>query len=77
MKTVKEYPELMQAEIDRSLLEAEGIPCDVLGENLLYASFAPCADFAVKLVVADEDWERAKQILEAPLAEPLAEDVGQ
>ena len=74
MKTVKEYPELMPAEIDRSLLEAEGIMCDVLGQNLLYTSFAPCADFAIKLVVADEDYDRALQILSAPVEPEARED---
>ncbi len=74
MKTVKEYPELMPAEIDRSLLEAEGILCDVLGQNLLYTSFAPCADFAIKLVVADEDYDRALQILSAPVEPEARED---
>lgn len=79
MKTVKEYPELMPAEIDRSLLEAEGIMCDILNQNLLYISYAPCADFAIKLVVADEDYDRACEILAAtvtdePEAEPEASE---
>ena len=69
MKTVKEYPELMPAEIDRSLLEAEGIMCDILNQNLLYISYAPCADFAIKLVVADEDYDRALSILNATIVE--------
>ncbi|MBQ3659636.1 MAG: DUF2007 domain-containing protein [Bacteroidales bacterium] len=69
MKTVKEYPELMPAEIDRSLLEAEGIMCDILNQNLLYISYAPCADFAIKLVVADEDYNRALSILNATIVE--------
>lgn len=59
----------MPAEIDRSLLEAEGIMCDILNQNLLYISYAPCADFAIKLVVADEDYNRALSILNATIVE--------
>ena len=59
----------MPAEIDRSLLEAEGIMCDILNQNLLYISYAPCADFAIKLVVAYEDYNRALSILNATIVE--------
>ena len=60
---------MMQAEIDRALLEAEGILCDILNENLHTIGFPPTGTFAIELVVADEDYDRACEILSATVAE--------
>ncbi len=65
MKVVKRYAEAMKAHIDRSLLESEGIECEVLGENVIYSGLAPAASFPIELVAADEDYERAKNLLSA------------
>lgn len=74
MKVVKEYAEAMTARIDQSLLEAEGIFSDVLNENLLYASIFPGSNYDIQLVVADEDYDRACEILAATVTEePEAE----
>lgn len=74
MKTVKEYSEPMGAQIDKSLLEAEGIQCEVLNENLLYASLFAGSNYAIQLVVADEDYEQALAILNATVADNQQED---
>lgn len=74
MKTVREYAEPMAAHIDKSLLEAEGVPCEVLNENLLYASIFAGSNYAIQLVVADDDYDRALGILNAAVVEePLEE----
>ncbi len=65
MKVVKRYADPMKAHIDRSLLESEGIACEVLGENSIYSGLAPAACFSIELVAADEDYERAKNLLSA------------
>jgi len=70
MKVVKSYAEPMAAQIDKSLLEAEGIYCDILNENLLYASIFAGSNYDIQLVVADEDYDLALSILSAsPSAE--------
>ncbi|HAP02112.1 MAG TPA: hypothetical protein DCQ93_09335 [Bacteroidetes bacterium] len=56
-----------EAYIAKSHLEAEGIDCFITNENLL--TINPLLSHAVggvKLMVREEDYERAKEILEAP-----------
>ena len=55
MKTVKYYANDMEAQMDRSLLEAEGIQCRVLNENMNYAGYFAGGNFDIQLVVSDED----------------------
>ena len=55
----------MDAHIDASLLESEGIMCEVLNENLVFVGLGASAGFDVRLVVDDEDYERASSILAA------------
>ena len=52
MKTVKEYSEPMGAQIDKSLLEAEGIQCEVLNENVLYASLFAGSNYAIHTLLS-------------------------
>lgn len=52
--------------MDRSLLEAEGIKCNVLNENMNYAGYFAGSNFDIQLVVADEDYDLAIKILAAP-----------
>lgn len=65
MKTVKCYANDVEAQMDRSLLEAEGIRCSVLNENMNYAGFFAGSNFDIQLVVADEDYGQALAILNA------------
>ena len=77
MKTLKSYAEAMSAHIDQSLLKASGIASEVLNENMNYAGFFAGSDFAIQLVVADEDYERARQVLSEPAGSLDHEYVGQ
>ena len=72
MKTVKYYANDMEALMDRSLLEAEGIQCRVLNENMNYAGYFAGGNFDIQLVVADDDYDLAVKILAAP-PEPIEE----
>ena len=72
MKTVKYYANDMEAQMDRSLLEAEGIQCRVLNENMNYAGYFAGGNFDIQLVVSDEDYDLAIKILAAP-PEPIEE----
>ena len=71
MKTVKYYANVIEAQMDRSLLEAEGITCNVLNENMMYASYFAGSNFDIQLVVADEDYDQALQLLETPAESAL------
>ena len=66
MKTVKYYANDVEAQMDRSLLEAEGIQCSVLNENMNYAGYFAGSNFDIQLVVADEDYDQAIKLLETP-----------
>ena len=72
MKTVKYYANDVEAQMDRSLLEAEGIQCSVLNENMNYAGYFAGSNFDIQLVVADEDYDLAIKVLAAP-PEPIEE----
>ena len=72
MKTVKYYANDMEALMDRSLLEAEGIQCRVLNENMNYAGYFAGGNFDIQLVGADDDYDLAVKILAAP-PEPIEE----
>ncbi|MBP9987198.1 MAG: DUF2007 domain-containing protein [Bacteroidales bacterium] len=65
MQVVRRYTSPMDAHIDASLLEGEGIMCEVLNENLVFVGLGASAGFDVRLVVDDEDYERASSILAA------------
>lgn len=65
MEIVRRYASPMDAHIDASLLESEGIECQVLNENLIFVGLGASAGFDVRLVVNDEDYERASSILAA------------
>ena len=69
MKTVKYYASAVEAQMDRSLLEAEGILCEVLNENMNYAGSFAGSNFDIQLVVADEDYDQAVELLSTPVTE--------
>lgn len=63
MKTVAKYPDVYKAHIVKGMLENEGIMCDVVNENLPFLGMG-VAGFDVRIVVNDEDYDRAKAILD-------------
>jgi len=64
MKTVAKYPDVYKAHIVKGMLENEGIECEVVNENLPFLGMG-VAGFDVRIVVNDEDYARAKAIIEA------------
>lgn len=63
MKTVKKYfNNAFSANLDKGLLENEGIRAEVLHQNMPYMGISE--KLAVELIVNDEDFDRAKKILE-------------
>lgn len=63
MRTVRKYfNNPFSANLDKGLLENEGIRAEVLHQNMPYMGISD--KLAVELIVNDEDYERAKKILE-------------
>ncbi|MBE0478645.1 DUF2007 domain-containing protein [Candidatus Aerophobetes bacterium] len=64
MKEVHSTSSLSEADIVKSFLEANGIKCFLQDENI--ASSYPAVTFytGVKVLVNDEDYELAKEIIE-------------
>lgn len=63
MKVLAKYPDVYQAHIVSGMLENEGIECEIVNENLPFLGMG-VAGFDVRIVVNDEDFERAKAIIE-------------
>lgn len=64
MKEVEHYSNLFEAELNRALLEDNGIMAAVFNKNISY--IAGCANnglLAYNLMVNDEDYLKAKEIL--------------
>jgi len=75
MVTIRRYIDLSQAELDKSLLEAEGIRAFIPDESSVSTMGFATALGGVRLQVADEDRERAQQLLgEEQQATPLPDD---
>ncbi len=71
MKTLTSFADLMEAQLLRSRLESSGIPAFVCDENM--SSLAAYAMGGVRVEVADEDFDRATQMLaEETGAKPAA-----
>ena len=64
MKVVAKYPDIYKAHIVQGLLENEGIECEIVNENLPFLGMG-VAGFDVRIVVREEDCDRAKEILAA------------
>ncbi|MBO7584911.1 MAG: DUF2007 domain-containing protein [Bacteroidales bacterium] len=64
MKVVAKYPDIYKAHIVQGLLENEGIECEIVNENLPFLGMG-VAGFDVRIVVREEDYDRAKEILAA------------
>jgi hypothetical protein len=61
--TIAEYPDSMQAELDRQVLEDFGIRAVVLNQNAANICLAPTLTL-VKLQVLESDAVKAKEMLE-------------
>src|ERR1039457_6242445 len=74
MTTLRKYLDVVKAEMDKSLLEAAGIPAFIAGENS--ASIGYGGSLAeVRLQVQDTDVDRARQVLQDNQeATPLTDD---
>ena len=63
MRTVKKYfNNAFSANLDKRLLENKGIRAEVLHQNMPYMGISD--KLAVELIVNDEDYDRAKKLLE-------------
>ncbi|NLD21012.1 MAG: DUF2007 domain-containing protein [Bacteroidales bacterium] len=66
MKIVATYSDPYTAHIVQGMLESEGIMCEVMNENSVYRGLSGIIEgFDIRLMVNDEDYERAKSILAA------------
>lgn len=63
MKEVQEYSDLFQAELDRAYLEDCGIQAAVFNKNLNCIAWPNTGLLAIKLMVNDEDFLKAKEAL--------------
>jgi tetratricopeptide (TPR) repeat protein len=74
MTTLRKYLDVVKAEMDKSLLDAAGIPAFIAGENS--ASIGYGGSIAeIHLQVQDADADRARQVLqESKEAAPLSDD---
>ena len=66
MKILDKYPDIYQAHIVQGMLENEGIECEIVNENLPFLGMG-VAGFDVRILVRDEDYERAKTLIDATL----------
>ncbi|MBO7487324.1 MAG: DUF2007 domain-containing protein [Bacteroidales bacterium] len=62
MKVVAKFPDVYEAHIVCGMLENEGIECEIVNENLPFLGMG-VAGFDVRIVVNDDDYERAKELL--------------
>lgn len=63
MKELEEYSDLFQAELDRAYLEDCGIQAAVFNRNINCIAWPNTGLLAVKLMVNDEDYLKAKEAL--------------
>ncbi|MCJ8275235.1 MAG: DUF2007 domain-containing protein [Bdellovibrionales bacterium] len=76
MKVVKEFESRMDAQIAKGFLESSGIKAVVAGDDEGGFNPAMSMTFGVKVLVADVDYEKAIEILEAiDKAPPILEVV--
>ncbi|MBQ2491722.1 MAG: DUF2007 domain-containing protein [Bacteroidales bacterium] len=62
MRTLKKYLNAFSANLAKGMLENEGIPAQVIHQNIPYMGISD--KLAVELIVNDEDYDRAKKLLE-------------
>ncbi len=74
MTTLRKYLDVVKAEMDKSLLEAAGIPAFIAGENSAAIGYGNIFG-EVRLQVQDADVDRARQVLQDNKeAAPLSDD---
>ena len=64
MKILEKYQDTYTAHIVQGMLENEGIECEIVNENLPFLGMG-VAGFDVRIMVKDEDFDRAKEVLAA------------
>ncbi len=64
MKTVLHALDLVEANVVKGLLKSEGISCSVLGEYLQGAIGELPPTGLIRVVVSEDDYEQARQIVE-------------
>lgn len=64
MKVLAKYPDIYKAHIVQGMLENEGIQCEIVNENLPFLGMG-VAGFDVRIIVNEEDYERAKALIDA------------
>ena len=69
MKEVYSTSSLSEADIVKSFLEAEGIKCILQDRNIATSYPAVVFYSGIKVVVSDEDYDLAKQIIQDYLQE--------
>lgn len=66
MKVVQKFNNLISANICKGVLEENGVPAFVLGENLVWSTGAVNTDLvAIEVVVDDALYDKAMEILNA------------
>ena len=72
MKIVAKYMKPYEAHLAKGMLQAEGIMSEVLNENFPYPGLGFIPGMEIQLVVNDEDYDRALELINAA-AESSAE----
>lgn len=66
MKVLKKFNNAFSANLAKGILEEEGIETFILNENIAYVTGTANNDLlSIELVVEDELYDRAKEILES------------
>ncbi len=63
MKELASYPTAIDANLDKAFLESQGIPTRILGERVANADPMLGLALGVKLLIGENDLERARQLL--------------
>ncbi|HIZ86483.1 MAG TPA: DUF2007 domain-containing protein [Candidatus Coprenecus stercoravium] len=66
MKVVRKFDNSISANICKGVLEENGVPAFVLGENLVWSTGAVNTDLiSIEVVVDDENYDKAVEILKS------------
>lgn len=75
MKVVRKFDNAISANICKGVLEENGVPAFVLGENLVWSTGAVNTDLvSVEVVVDDSLYDRAMEILGSTPMDPEEQD---
>lgn len=74
MKVVEKYTDAFSANIAKGMLENNGIPSQVLNQNMAFITGAINTDLlSIELIVNDDDYLEAKKLLAETAADSKAE----